>query len=270
MIDIPNSRPLLPHRTAMQNFAFAPPNLGLGDNKKSMLSVTSSVCIRCRYMLIYYLDYVFVDEHNRHKRLKGICPLASASTFRVLTNSTVMRACEGCRRRKIKCDAATTNTWPCAACVRLKLHCVPPTVNYDRTHTGSGQISGLERVLDFDNSSGSGEDDYGQHMSGPQVFELGNPTGQMHVPQTPYNDALGVFHTPPYSDRALSQHEFSTYEEIPPMPAPFPDHNAYQTPTGSSMPSGSGVAIWRDEQQPVGELSDVMGELKIDENGIGT
>ncbi|KAJ9615056.1 hypothetical protein H2200_001130 [Cladophialophora chaetospira] len=53
-------------------------------------------------------NYVFVDEHNRHKRLK------------------VMRACEGCRRRKIKCDSATTNTWPCAACVRLKLHCVPP------------------------------------------------------------------------------------------------------------------------------------------------
>jgi hypothetical protein len=53
-------------------------------------------------------NYVFVDEHNRHKRLK------------------VMRACEGCRRRKIKCDSATTNTWPCAACTRLKLTCVPP------------------------------------------------------------------------------------------------------------------------------------------------
>jgi hypothetical protein len=39
-----------------------------------------------------------------------------------------MRACEGCRRRKIKCDAATTNAWPCAACIRLKLNCVPPIV----------------------------------------------------------------------------------------------------------------------------------------------
>ncbi|KAL5614957.1 hypothetical protein BROUX41_005025 [Berkeleyomyces rouxiae] len=67
-------------------------------------------------------NYVFVDEHNRHKRLK------------------VMRACEGCRRRKIKCDAATTNTWPCSACVRLKLQCVRPngfdssdTTTYDTT-----------------------------------------------------------------------------------------------------------------------------------------
>ena len=31
----------------------------------------------------------------------------------------VMRACEGCRKRKIKCDAATTNQWPCGSCVRL-------------------------------------------------------------------------------------------------------------------------------------------------------
>lgn len=53
-------------------------------------------------------NYVFVDEHNRQKRLK------------------VIRACEACRRRKIKCDSATTNTWPCAGCIRLKLQCIPP------------------------------------------------------------------------------------------------------------------------------------------------
>lgn len=51
-----------------------------------------------------------------------------------------MRACEGCRRRKIKCDAATTNTWPCSACTRLKLHCVPPTFQYDRDHATSTQV----------------------------------------------------------------------------------------------------------------------------------
>ncbi len=217
-----------------------------------------------------YLDYVFVDEHNRHKRLKGTCARRNMQSALMLISAVVMRACEGCRRRKIKCDAATTNAWPCAACVRLKLHCVPPTVNYDRTHSGSGHISGLERVLDFDNSSGSGEDDYGQHVNAPQVYELGNPQGQMHVPQTPYNDALGVFHTPPYSDRAISQHEFSTYEEVPPMPAHFTDHTAFQTSTAPSMAPTGGVAIWPDEQQPVVELSDVMGELKINENGIGT
>lgn len=57
-------------------------------------------------------QYVFVDEYNRHKRLK------------------VMRACDGCRKRKIRCDGALQNgPWPCGACVRLKLKCVPPTLD---------------------------------------------------------------------------------------------------------------------------------------------
>ena len=31
----PEIRPLLPHKIPMQTYSFAPPNLGLGDNKKS-------------------------------------------------------------------------------------------------------------------------------------------------------------------------------------------------------------------------------------------
>ena len=50
-----------------------------------------------------------------------------------------MRACEGCRRRKIKCDAATNNHWPCSACQRLKLVCVPPAAQYERDF-GTGQV----------------------------------------------------------------------------------------------------------------------------------
>ncbi|KAK3116395.1 hypothetical protein LTR53_003259 [Teratosphaeriaceae sp. CCFEE 6253] len=59
-------------------------------------------------------QYVFVDEYNRHKRLK------------------VMRACDGCRKRKIRCDGALQNgPWPCGACLRLKLKCLPPTLDPD-------------------------------------------------------------------------------------------------------------------------------------------
>lgn len=38
----------------------------------------------------------------------------------------MIRACRECRRKRIKCDAATTNTWPCSACIRLKLSCARP------------------------------------------------------------------------------------------------------------------------------------------------
>ena len=75
-------------------------------------------------------QYVFVDEYNRHKRLK------------------VMRACDGCRKRKIRCDGAVQNgPWPCGACLRLKLKCVPPTLDPDEDQqtpdstTSSGQYS---------------------------------------------------------------------------------------------------------------------------------
>ncbi|KAK5131311.1 hypothetical protein LTR08_001150 [Meristemomyces frigidus] len=74
-------------------------------------------------------QYVFVDEYNRHKRLK------------------VMRACDGCRKRKIKCDGALQNgPWPCGACTRLKLKCVPPTLDQDDEQpfistAGQGQYS---------------------------------------------------------------------------------------------------------------------------------
>ena len=78
-----------------------------------------------------------------------------------------MRACEGCRRRKIKCDAATTNTWPCSACVRLKLHCVPPMVQYDRDFAPSQPLE-QDTNGEFDNSSGSGEEEHssGYHIAG--------------------------------------------------------------------------------------------------------
>ncbi len=58
-----------------------------------------------------------------------------------------MRACEGCRRRKIKCDAATTNTWPCSACIRLRLHCVRPN-GYDGSTDDSIYDTSYETARD--------------------------------------------------------------------------------------------------------------------------
>ena len=60
----------------MQTFSFVPPNMGLGDNKKSTSGwlhfASSPPILNCFRFLMQHLDYVFVDEHNRHKRLKGV------------------------------------------------------------------------------------------------------------------------------------------------------------------------------------------------------
>src|SRR5690349_3814301 len=96
--------------------------------------------------------------------------------------SLVMRACEGCRRRKIKCDAATTNTWPCSACIRLKLHCIPPTANYD-----GGQSHGFEPEKG-EYESGSGDEEYQTHVPLQQHLEEADKNGhqQSYIQQIPY------------------------------------------------------------------------------------
>ena len=182
-----------------------------------------------------------------------------------------MRACEGCRKRKIKCDAATTNHWPCGSCVRLKQSCNPPTLNYDRVN-GAGHISGLERVLDFDNSEGSGDDEYQNFAGGSQVFELQTPEDNLHVSQGPYSTGLPPFHTPPYSDKAFSQHEY-TYDDVATIPLPITDPpyrgSGSFGATLSGLPQISNGLVWQNDSYSAQELSDVLGDLKINETGVG-
>ena len=76
-----------------------------------------------------------------------------------LTKPTAMRACEGCRKRKIKCDGAKTKSWPCAVCRRLKLTCIPPTVNHNSSHVDlPPSTPELNRVFESDDTSGSSGD----------------------------------------------------------------------------------------------------------------
>lgn len=184
-----------------------------------------------------------------------------------------MRACEGCRRRKIKCDAATTNAWPCAACVRLKLHCVPPRVNYDQGNTGSMHTSGLERVLIFDDSSASGDEEYGQQTNLFSSQDIGSIAEQTQPPQVAYDDGLVTYHTPPYNQRSSSFHDFSygTVNSIP-ISAPeqtYPHQATFQNSNPPHLRSVSSDEIWSQEQYSGYNLTDALGELKITETGIG-
>ncbi|CAK7273960.1 hypothetical protein SEPCBS119000_005925 [Sporothrix epigloea] len=156
----PSERRILPQSSQMNSFSFVTPPYQQQPQESQQKT------------------YVFVDEHNRHKRLK------------------VMRACEGCRRRKIKCDAATTNTWPCSACVRLKLQCVRPTVYDDPNSFQSYDEQPLEPVQTQPQQLSQQQ----QHVQQPALQNLSNsqhtvpPQQQQHPQQAVYNTSLDYGH----------------------------------------------------------------------------
>jgi hypothetical protein len=171
-----------------------------------------------------------------------------------------MRACNGCRKRKIKCDAATTNTWPCSACTRLKLVCVPPTIGQDGDFLPDGQG---ESTLETGPSSSA---------EGPHTFPV--PPVYRDNSQPTMNSMPSYEQMSMYSQFIPSQAQPAMYNDLrsPPMAM---SHQAYQQPhmyNGPQTPSmgTSDRNMYVDNDQSTAEnLSEVLGELKIDESGIG-
>lgn len=176
-----------------------------------------------------------------------------------------MRACNGCRKRKIKCDAATTNTWPCSACTRLKLVCVPPTIGQDG---------------EFLDGPGGEPVDMGGPSSAPEASHHSFP-----VPPT-YRDGNQPTMTPLSSYDSMGM--YSQFVQAPPnQPAMYNDmrsspmvmsHQPYQQQhqpqlyPGAQHPSlgAADRGVYAESEPSTAEnLSDVLGELKIDETGIG-
>ena len=187
-----------------------------------------------------------------------------------------MRACEGCRRRKIKCDAATTNTWPCSACIRLKLHCVPPTVNYDRDFPTGPQVYEPERG-EYE-SGGSGDDEYHQQMSIQQ--QLAGPQKTIppiYTQQVPYSEAVGVYQPLQYGEPSSSHSQQTMhYGSLNTPVSVIEQHQHYAPqqvfptpPLQQSSQQGSPEAYEQD-QYGQRDLSDLLGELRMNEAGTGT
>lgn len=184
-----------------------------------------------------------------------------------------MRACEGCRRRKIKCDAATTNTWPCSACIRLKLHCVPPTINYDRDYSSGGSFLDTEQDAQYDAPPGNQNDSF--HHGTMSQPDLSIITTQDHIgpPQLPYNDGGGVYHTSSYPEASASHPEMQ-YATMTSAPVNVPDPvyqslPVFPTPPGHALPPSDPASSWTQDHFSAASLSDALGELKIDETGVG-
>src|SRR6266536_1391874 len=188
-----------------------------------------------------------------------------------------MRACEGCRRRKIKCDAATTNTWPCSACTRLKLQCIPPTFNQERDFAGGSTFevdgTGYDSSSPTDADAIHHGDILQEHMGGP-------PQAHTRHPHIPYNSNISIYPPTSYLPRPEEQHQ--VYHNVSPLPVDMHSatyqHNQPMFPTPPAQPvqvTGAGSYCEHQSQHSDGnqstaeELSEALGELKIDETGFG-
>ena len=134
-------------------------------------------------------------------------------------------------------------------------------------------MAGLERVLDFDVSDGSGDDEY-NFTGGPELFGVQPTQEQIHASQGPYSAGLPPFNTPPYSDKAFSQHEFS-YDDVSSIPLPlidppYRDNNSNFHSSNSAPLYSPNSTVWQSDPYSTAELSDVLGDLKINESGVGT
>jgi hypothetical protein len=190
-----------------------------------------------------------------------------------------MRACEGCRRRKIKCDAATTNSWPCAACTRLKLNCVPPTVSYEKDSSIPGvQTFELQTSNDYPTIPVGNISDYQRQPSIPHTQYGAVPVNMRTPVQSHYADSVPVYqpsaYLPPTTNQDLQ------YTPMPTTSLPQQETLKYQEVYTSVTPvSRTATALdvgWKSEGSVAGSvistadaLSDQMGELKIDHLAIG-
>ncbi|KAJ5246963.1 hypothetical protein N7468_001946 [Penicillium chermesinum] len=172
-----------------------------------------------------------------------------------------MRACNGCRKRKIKCDAATTNTWPCSACTRLKLVCVPPTIGQEGDFGPDPQ--GLESTNASESSSAP---DTSHHpFPVPPTYRDGS---QSSMGTLPAYDGMNMY--PQFVPAPPNQPSIYNDMRTPPM---MMQHPSYQPPPlyhGAQPPSiaSPDQGLYMDDPSTVENLSEVLGELKIDETGI--
>jgi hypothetical protein len=173
----------------------------------------------------------------------------------------VMRACEGCRRRKIKCDAATTNTWPCSACTRLKLHCVPPMLQFDRDFSSNHLGTEHEQNLDFGLPSSPAEEEF---MQQDLMRKASRTTLSTYPRNNPNYRTISPQSSQSHSPTTLSYTGLSSAESIEPvLPSVFQTQVYHSSPPAPVMrPHGQ----WQADNDYASAL---VGSLNIDDSGVG-
>lgn len=181
-----------------------------------------------------------------------------------------MRACEGCRRRKIKCDAATTNTWPCSACIRLKLHCVRPngfdgatdTQVYEPTQQ---QYDAMAAQDGFRQQAPLQEQQLMASMSK-------QPSSSLYPPPQGYaNPPAALYQSyPESSNMQQNLHYTDLQPPVNVVDQPYAPQTSFPTPPlqQSSRP-GSSPESYQQDPYSQHDLADLLGSLKVNEAGTG-
>ncbi|KAL1845084.1 hypothetical protein VTK73DRAFT_1159 [Phialemonium thermophilum] len=189
-----------------------------------------------------------------------------------------MRACEGCRRRKIKCDAATTNTWPCAACVRLKVPCVRPN-GLDGSSSDT-QVYETAPNPPFDAVSAhhlqAGLRPPVGAVSDPHLVQAAQrqqgPGMAMYGSNPAYSDVAGLYQAVSYQDTTAALAQQLHYTSVPPPPShssdQFPSPDSFPTPPlQQRSPPDSPPDKYAQDPSGQQELVDLLGSLKVNEAG---
>ncbi|KAI9681000.1 MAG: hypothetical protein M1829_001080 [Trizodia sp. TS-e1964] len=164
-----------------------------------------------------------------------------------------MRACEGCRK----------------PCVRLKLHCIPPKVNYEREFQ-LDQSNEPEKSNDNDVSSVSGDEEFHQHTLPQHYVTAGLPNQipynsggvDMYQPPSPYGE-------PPNGPTSFRDIHIPVHGHAASMPEviPYPSSVIYSTPPAHPPNTSGSPETWKSESTAAETFDNALGELKIDTAG---
>ncbi|KAJ3527986.1 hypothetical protein NM208_g10432 [Fusarium decemcellulare] len=215
----PSVRRILPQNSQMNSFSFAPQQYTQRETQK---------------------NYVFVDEHNRHKRLKGTLPFTQDGF-------------PFCLRAKTLPDSYES---------LLKLHCVRPN-----------GFDGANDSTTYDTSPMNPSDQYQQMSMQQHVLNPGPkpPATAMYTTQPGYPDpSAASYQTVPYD--ASQQPGSLHYGAVPPpgsmIEQSYANQNVFPTPPmqqhAQQQPSPEAYSPGEYQHH---DLADLLGTLKVNETG---
>ena len=142
-------------------------------------------------------------------------------------------------------------------------------MSYERDGNNQNAKFGRPGVIDFDNSSGSGDEDYMFGQPNELSWDM-QTSPNVQIPPQSYGQGVGSYSTPPYS-APVNQQEF-TINDIPQFSihdsnAAYEDHATFDGSQPPALPRSD--STWSGEQYTSSDLSDMLGDLKINVTGVG-